>query len=145
MNPFAVLSLPAARVLCAAALLGPLAADAADLHVAVVDGPAAAATLYVALFDSAEAYSADKSVASQTLPVRGGGARLAFLGLPPGRYAIKLFADENGNGRLDTNLLGLPTERYGFSNDARGNRAAPGFDAAAVALEADTGTTIHLR
>lgn len=41
----------------------------------------------------------------------------ACLGLPDGLYAIKSFADESGNGKLDTNLIGLPVERYGSSND----------------------------
>ena len=66
-------------------------------------------------------------------------------GLPAGRYVVKSFADENGNAKLDTNLLGLPTERYGFSNDARGRMGPPGFDAAAVPLDADHSITIRLR
>jgi uncharacterized protein (DUF2141 family) len=56
-----------------------------------------------------------------------------------------VFADENGNGKLDTNLVGMPTERYGFSNDAKGNRGAPEFDAAAIAVDADLQAVIHLR
>jgi uncharacterized protein (DUF2141 family) len=131
--------------LCAAALVAPLAASAAELQLSVADGPAAQATLYVALFDSAEAYAADKAIASQTAPLRGGAARIVFRDLPPGRYAVRMFADENGNAKLDTNLMGLPTERYGFSNDAKGNRAAPAFDAAAIGVEADVKTTVHLR
>ena len=38
--------------------------------------------------------------------------------------------DANMNGKLDTNLLGIPTEGYGFSNDARGLLGAPSFSAA---------------
>ena len=75
-----------------------------------------------------------------------GTARLSFPGLAPGRYALRVFADENGNGKLDTNLMGMPTERYGFSNDAKGNRAAPGFDAAALQVNAKRlggGRTAH--
>jgi uncharacterized protein (DUF2141 family) len=58
---------------------------------------------------------------------------------------VRAFADENGNGKLDTNLMGMPTERYGFSNDAKGNRAAPDFEAAAIGVDADLQTVIHLR
>jgi len=134
-----------ARALCAAALLAPLGAFAADLSLSVVDGPATQATLYVALYDSAEAYAGDKALAGQTVAMPAGTARLSFPGLAPGRYALRVFADENGNGKLDTNLMGMPTERYGFSNDAKGNRAAPGFEAAAIKVEADLQTVIHLR
>ena len=134
-----------ARALCAAALLAPLGALAADLRLSVVDGPATEATLYVALFDSAEGYAAGKALAAQTVPLRAGTAQLAFPGLAPGRYALRVFADENGNGKLDTNPMGMPIERYGFSNDAKGNRAAPGFEAAAFSVDADLKTVIHLR
>ena len=145
MQPSASLSRPAVRALCAAALLAPLGALAADLSLSVADGPAADATLYVALYDSAAGFAGSQSLASQTVPMRAGTARLVFPGLAPGRYAVRAFADENGNGKLDTNLLGMPTERYGFSNDAKGNRGAPDFEAAAIGVDADLQTVIHLR
>ena len=137
----------ATRALCASLLLAPLFAVAADLQVVVTHAPDGPAVLYAALYDSAAAYDGDKAVATQMLPMRGGDVRLAFLGLPAGSYALKVFADANGNGKLDTNLLGLPTERYGFSKDATGQRSAPGFDAAALRLDdgASVTTTIHLR
>jgi uncharacterized protein (DUF2141 family) len=145
MHLYASLPRPLARALCAAALLAPLGALAADLSLSVADGPAADATLYVALYDSAAGFSGSQSLASQMVPMRAGTARLVFPGLAPGRYAVRAFADENGNGKLDTNLMGMPTERYGFSNDAKGNRAAPDFEAAAISVDADLQTVIHLR
>jgi len=129
----------------AAALLLPLAASAADLRVTVSDGPAVPATLYVALFDTAEALAGNKALASQSLPLRNGSAQLVFAGLPAGRYVLKSFADENGNGKLDTNLVGLPTERYGFSNDAKGRMGPPTFDEAAVPIDADSAIVFRLR
>jgi len=141
----ALLSRPIVRALCAAAILAPAGALAADLSLSVADGPAADATLYVALYSDAAGYADSKPVASQTTPMREGKARLVFPGLAPGRYALRAFADENGNGKLDTNLMGMPTERYGFSNDAKGNRAAPDFEAAAIRVDADLQTVIHLR
>ncbi|AGU51167.1 hypothetical protein VAPA_1c40900 [Variovorax paradoxus B4] len=139
------LSRTGARALYAASLISPLAALAADLSLNVADGPAAEATLYVALYNDAASYADSKAVASQTAPMQGGKARLVFTGLAPGRYALRAFTDENGNGKLDTNLMGMPTERYGFSNDAKGNRAAPAFEAAAIIVDADLQTVIHLR
>ncbi len=131
--------------LLAAALWLPLAASAADLRVTVSDGPTTPSTLYVALHDSAGTYAAMQPLASQTAPLRNGTAQIVFLGLPPGRYALRAFADENGNAKLDTNMLGIPTERYGFSKDAKGAMGPPGFDAVAFPVEAtDIATTIHL-
>lgn len=129
----------------AATLLPPLA-SAADLKVAVINGPAAPATLYLALFDTADAFANSQAVASHKVELHDGAAQLVFSGLPAGRYAVKSFADENGNAKLDTNLLGLPTERYGFSNNARGRMGPPTFDAAAVQLDGgSTSITVQLR
>jgi uncharacterized protein (DUF2141 family) len=140
----ALLSRPVVRALCTAVALAPFSALAADLSLSVADGPTAEATLYVALYNDAAGYADSKAVASQTAPMREGKARLVFAGLAPGRYALRVFADENGNGKLDTNLMGMPTERYGFSNDAKGNRAPPTFEAAAISVDADLQTVIHL-
>ncbi|KQX86715.1 DUF2141 domain-containing protein [Variovorax sp. Root473] len=141
----ALLFRPAARALLTAAALAPLGALAADLNLRIADGPAAGATLYVALYTDAAGYADSKAVASQTAPLREGKARFVFTDLAPGRYALRVFADENGNGKLDTNLMGMPIERYGFSNDAKGNRGAPDFEAAALRVDADAQAVIHLR
>jgi uncharacterized protein (DUF2141 family) len=45
-----------------------------------------------------------------------------FDGLAPGRYAVAAYHDVNGNGELDTSLLGLPAEPYGFTNDVGRHR-----------------------
>ena len=44
-----------------------------------------------------------------------------------GRYAIAAFHDLNGNNKLDTNMLGVPTEPYAFSNNARPKLRAPNW------------------
>ena len=54
--------------------------------------------------------------------------------MPYGRYSIKAFHDENNNSKLDTNFAGMPTERYGFSNNARGRFGPPSFAEAAFTL-----------
>jgi uncharacterized protein (DUF2141 family) len=64
--------------------------------------------------------------------LRGG---VTFRNLPPGRYAVILFHDENGNGRLDKNFWGVPTEPYGFSNNAQGLLGPPSFKEAALSLD----------
>jgi len=59
---------------------------------------------------------------------------VVFTELKPGAYAVITFHDENDDRKLDKNALGLPTEGYGFSNDAEGFLAAPSFKDAAVML-----------
>lgn len=52
---------------------------------------------------------------------------VTIAGLPPGRYAAQSFEDLNGNGKIDRNFLGIPTEPVGFSNDAPIRMAPPRF------------------
>ena len=50
--------------------------------------------------------------------------------LAPGRYAIGVMHDEDNDGHFDTGFLGIPSEGYGFSRDARGTLSAPSFESA---------------
>jgi uncharacterized protein (DUF2141 family) len=61
------------------------------------------------------------------------------------RFAIAAFHDVNKNGELDRNPLGIPSERYGFSNNARGLTGPPSFEEAAITLEADKPIEISIR
>ncbi|MGH7186252.1 MAG: DUF2141 domain-containing protein, partial [Pseudomonadota bacterium] len=61
-------------------------------------------------------------------------------------YAVQVYHDANGNGKLDTNLVGIPIERFGFSRDAAGNFGPPGFADAKVSVDgADQTIIINLR
>ncbi len=69
---------------------------------------------------------------------------LVYRGLPAGRYAASFFLDQNGNGKLDTNVVGLPTEPYGFSRDARGRMGPPSFADAAFDMQQDMTISVKL-
>ena len=65
--------------------------------------------------------------------------------LPPGKYAVGVFVDNNRNGKQDKNILGVPKEIYGFSNNARGTFGTPEFTEAAFDIgENDVIKSIHL-
>jgi uncharacterized protein (DUF2141 family) len=65
--------------------------------------------------------------------------------LPPGKYAVAAYVDNNRNGRQDKNFLGVPKESYGFSNDARGRFGPPNFAEAAFDIGENSVTkSIHL-
>ena len=72
-------------------------------------------------------------------------ATVSFDQLPTGTYAIAVFHDKNNNGILDKNLVGMPVERYGFSNNARETFSAPSFNSAAVELNADKAIGIYIK
>ena len=65
--------------------------------------------------------------------------------LPPGKYAVAAYVDNNRNGKQDKNFLGMPKEIYGFSNDVRGKFGPPDFTAAVFEIGENTITkSIHL-
>jgi uncharacterized protein (DUF2141 family) len=81
--------------------------------------------------------------AGKALPVDQAGiavgartASITFHGLKPGSYAIRAFHDLNGDGELNTNPFGIPTEPYAFSNNARGAMGPARWDAAAFQIKA---------
>ena len=54
--------------------------------------------------------------------------KVIFDNVNEGTYAVSIIHDENGNGDLDTAVFGIPTEDYGFSNDAKGMFGPPSFE-----------------
>ena len=52
----------------------------------------------------------------------------SFNNLTPGKYAVRYYHDENMNGNMETNLVGKPTEGYGFSNNVIGKFGPPPFE-----------------
>lgn len=109
---------------------------AADLTINV-DGVASAdGQVMVAVFNSADSFLG-KPVRVAAAPAHEGAVQLQVAGLPAGDYALAVYHDANGNGKLDRNSVGMPTEDYAFSNDAFGKRGAPSFADARIALPAD--------
>lgn len=51
-----------------------------------------------------------------------------FDKIPQGVYTVNLFHDENRNGKMDTNLFGMPQEGYGTSNNPKKRMGKPSFD-----------------
>ena len=65
--------------------------------------------------------------------------------LKKGVYAISLFVDSNNNKIIDKNLLGIPTEQYGFSNNATGFLGSPSYNDASFNLINDLNIKISLK
>lgn len=65
------------------------------------------------------------------------GVTCRFADVPEGTYAVSIGHDLNGNKRVDANFVGLPTEQWGASNNARPNLRAPRFDEAMFKVAAD--------
>ena len=102
----------------------------AELRLSLINIREAKGSIYVALYNNeADFLNTDKVWANKIIPVHSKGSmEIAFPNLPTGTYSISCFHDVNGNGKLDTNILGIPKEPYGFSNNARPKFRAPNWD-----------------
>ena len=90
----------------------------ARLVIVVTDATSNKGTVIVSVFAS-EASWMKEPLFSESLPIREKSARWVIDEIQYGEYAISVIHDENGNGELDTGLMRIPTESYGFSNDAK--------------------------
>jgi uncharacterized protein (DUF2141 family) len=90
------------------------------------------------LFAGATGFPMDNTSARNLwLPAESKGVTCHFSDVPEGTYAVSIGHDLNANRRVDTNFIGLPTEQWGVSNNARPSLRAPRFDEASFKVAAD--------
>lgn len=108
-------------------------------------GLTAEGSVVVAVFDKeADWKSRDRPVRTQRVAA-GPDSRLRIEGLAPGRYGLMVFHDKNNDGRLNTWPIGMPSEPYGFSNNARGRFGPASWQAASFEVRGDSVQTLRLR
>ncbi len=83
----------------------------------------------VALHDSESSYQGGEAtaIAKTRIKVVNQKARVVFADLGSGGYGVSVYHDENANGKLDKNAMGIPKEAFGFSNNAKGLFGKPGY------------------
>ena len=111
-----------------------LGADAPVLTIEVRDVRNARGKVRVDICPEAQ-FLGDGCTYAGDAPARAGVTTVIVRGVPPGRYAAQAFHDENGNGKVDRALFGIPKEGVGFSNDAPIRMAPPKFAEAAFDLD----------
>jgi uncharacterized protein (DUF2141 family) len=103
-------------------------------------------SLFIAIFRATDDFPVfGKQFKGIVKEVEGKTQNYTFDDLPEGEYALAIYQDENRNKILDKNLLGIPTEIYGFSNNARRNFSAPSFQEAKFKLNKDLQQTVFLK
>lgn len=130
------------ETICGALLLAAFHASAADLTIHVDDVKAAGGRIEVAVYNSAGTFLKTAASAAGTAAVADANT-VVFRDLPAGDYAFAVFHDANANGKLDKNMLGIPTEDYAFSNNALGKMGPPSFEQARFTLPA-AGATVRV-
>jgi len=85
-------------------------------------------SMMVALYDDKELFLSLEVVRSDGKGINDEMITFSFKGLDHGVYAVSIFQDENNNGKLDANFMGIPSDPYAFSNNAKGLFGPPDFD-----------------
>ena len=112
------------KLISACLLAGALGASAQvsaeSLTIIIEDIRDTNGTLQIQVLDGQEQFESGGAAVQFLEPAVEGTLTLKAENLPSGEYAIRIMHDVNGNNELDTNLVGMPTEPYAFSNNARG-------------------------
>lgn len=70
--------------------------------------------------------------------------RVTFENIPVGEYVITLFHDQNNDGKLNTNFIGIPKEPYGFSNNPMSIFGPPNYKKCIFQVEGDKTIEVKL-
>ncbi len=87
-----------------------------------------------------------KRLVKQRIPAQTGSVSVCLALPAPGHYALAAYHDEDGDGKLNRSFIGVPTEGYGFSNDAPAVMGLPAFsDVLFNAGPGDTAIKVAIR
>jgi uncharacterized protein (DUF2141 family) len=98
----------------------------------------------IGIYDSKSFPFVGKEVAGIDIEVKGTSATYVFKNIPAGKYAIAVFQDSNGDGKLNKNMFGVPKEPYGFSNNKYGKFGPPDFEDVSFDVKEDTSISLTI-
>ena len=100
--------------------------------------------VFINVYRSSEGFPKERHKSLQSISVEPKNLTAeAVLIIPKGIYAVAVMHDENNNGKMDTNFLGIPKEGYCVSKNATGFMSAPSFSDAK--FELNTATVLNLK
>lgn len=104
----------------------PVSPQKTNLKVEVQNVRVLKGTVYITLYRPGKDFPGGNSVDDKQINA-GSKSVQALFSVEPGEYAIAVYHDENGNGKMDKRVFGIPKEPYGFSNNVRPVMSAPRF------------------
>ncbi len=101
--------------------------------------------VYLAIYNNSQNFGKEEGMykGAKGNPNGKSTVDIQILDLVPGTYAIAIYQDTNGNGKLDTGFMGIPKEPYGFSNNFRPMFSGPTFEKCSFKFSGKT-TNIHI-
>ncbi len=104
-----------------------------DIKITITNVASNNGTIQIGLYNN-EANFLNKTYRSITVKAKEGNVEASFKNVPTGEYAISLYHDADDNKKLNT-ILGIPTESYGTSNNAKGNFGPPKWEDARFTIK----------
>lgn len=104
--------------------------------------------VWLAIYNAEQSFNdRENALLAAQLPVQPDGVAACTIPVSqlPKRFAIAAFHDSNNDGDLTRNQFGIPSERYGFSNDARGKFGPPAFEDAVIARPESADEVINIQ
>ena len=134
-----------ASVLLAGLTSTPIKSKKHDLEIDISNIKNLKGSVAIGIFNSENGFLIKgKEYKTMTIKVNGSTVHCEFKDLPDGKYAVAVYHDENSDQKFNTNLLGLPKEAYGFSNNFKPVISIPKFSDTEFSLDADKKITIKL-
>ena len=120
-------------------------AAAGELQIAVSNVRNDVGVVRIALC-TPDTFLTDECPIHAAAPAQPGVTVVVAPDVPPGNWAVQVFHDENENGTTDMNVMGMPTEGVGFSNNPPFRFGPPRWADAVIAVGEDAGRiTLRLR
>lgn len=117
-----------------------------ELKVQVNNIPSSKGNIMIAVYNKEEGFrEKENTFRNMIVPAQKGSMEITIGQLPSDKYAVAVYHDANGNGKLDKNFFGVPTEYYGFSNDARGSFGPPSYNDCSFSISANKTISINLK
>jgi uncharacterized protein (DUF2141 family) len=112
-----------------------------NLEVVVKNINEAKGNIRVGIFKDDNTFLKD-ALLGKVVKASTGELKVVFENVPGGTYALSVIHDANENGELDSNMIGIPKEGFGFSNDAMGTFGPPKFEKASIKVGPDVKSVI---
>lgn len=132
-------------IACQMPIIGQVAADPSyDLTITISGATPQTGQILATLFNSSQSYM-NEPYREALAPVDDAGrSTVVIADLPAAAYAVSVVYDWDSDGELDTNFVGIPTEAFGFSNNATALFGPPDWDAVRFKLQGDLSIEIEL-
>ncbi len=120
--------------------------DSSDIMINITGVKNRNGLVFINLYNAPRGFPKEMPKAMLTIKITPniGTTKATFKNIQKGIYAVAVMHDENNNGKMDTNFLGIPIEGYCVSNNVKGFMSAPSFADAAFELKSTTTQTLKM-